>query len=234
MTYANRLKRLKKSWKNNMEGEGFPEFPDGNYICVLTDAILKESKAGDLGVLLKWTIDDEDNEFHQKPMPLWLALETPHDFIMQRAIGTLRKLGCEISEDPEEIEEEVVALKDRAPSARLVVSTSVRKSDGKEFKNTDVGRLIDDVDEDDDLAPDIEEEEDVEPDGDDEPANEPADDGDAEEVLMIGDVVEVEGKGQGKVTKVDDENDLVMVKLDGGKRAIRIAADKITLLDAGE
>jgi len=235
MSFKNRLKRLKKSWQENMDGgEGYPEFPDGNYICVLTEAELKESKAGDLGIGLKFVVDDEDNEFNGKTMYIWCALETPHDFIMQRAISNLRKLGCEISDDPEEIEEEIVALKDRAPTVRLVVSTTVRKKDGKEFKNTDVGRLIDEVDEDEDLVPDVEEDEDEQIVEEEEVEETEADDDEDCEVLMIGDKVEVEGKGPGKVSSIDDENGLVMVKLDGGKRAIRAAMDKVTLIDDSE
>ena len=57
------------------------------------------------------------------------------------------------------------------------------------------------------------------------------DEGDGEEII-VGQSVEIDGKGEGTVVRIDDENSLVHVKMGNGKKVVADPVDIVILRSA--
>lgn len=217
--------------QRNNPSNGFEEYPDGYYNVELASAEIRESSNGNLGIAIRWTITDEESDYDGKTIFHWLNLESSEG-ALGVTMSTLRRLGCEVPEDPSGLEDVISDLDESSLRVRLQLKTK------GEFQNKNVTRVYESDDEENEDAPfdeGVEDDETPAPDGEDEETGEEdvsdddsdGDEGDEEVELKEGMSVSVFGKGSGVVRKIDEENGLAMVKLDKGKRAIRVPFDQI-------
>jgi len=239
MSFRKRLAGLQENWDNAGQRKGgYENLPDGRYIAALSKAYIRESEKGDLYVVLHFVVEEGDHD--GSIVYDWNRIETEDGLYYTRQ--KLLKMGADVPDKLAKLEDCLSDLQDGEPRVRLQLKT---KGD---FQNVYLDRLLDSDDEpyepedapwdgdgddkgDDagDAADTGEEPDDADDDADDSDDT-GSDDATPEVDLAVGMRVDVEGRGEGMIKKIDEENELVHVRLDTGKRAV-VEPDAIMIID---
>jgi hypothetical protein len=254
MSFKARLRQMKSRFEEARSARSaFEDLPDGRYVCKITKAYLHESESGKMFAVFSFNVIEGEEK--GEVITDWNNLD--HDVGLRIFCEKVKRLGSELPDDPTAIEDMLKEIAGDRPTVRLRLKT--RKTDKGEFqgKNIEVeeeeeedeessefssgdhvkwskgsgvivsvdlgeGRAVIKRDSDGrksrvmltSLSP-------VETSND-------GDDDDGEE-LEVGQSVEVDGKGEGTVVKIDEDNALVHVKLDSGKKVVADPED-VTIL----
>lgn len=283
MSFKARLRQMKSRFEEARSSRSaFEDLPDGRYVCRLNKAYLHESESGKMfGVFSYVVIEGEEKG---EVVTDWNNLD--HDVGLRIFCEKVQRLGHDVPDDPEEIEDTVKEIAGDQPTVRLRLQSKTKGD--RTFQSKNIDRVMEEYDaegEDDNLAEavavvtdttsevddEIEDEDDVEEevefaagdlvqwskgagkiislDDDGKRAvikredngkksrvlvsslSAVEDDGDGEEII-VGQSVEIDGKGEGTVVRIDDENSLVHVKMGNGKKVVADPVDIVILRSA--
>jgi len=290
MSFKARLRQMKSRFDEAKSSRSaFEDLPDGRYICRMTKAYLHEAESGKIFAVFSYTVIEGEEQ--GEVITDWNNLE--HDVGLRIFCEKVQRLGHDVPDDPEEIEDTVKEIAADQPTVRLRLQSKTKGD--RTFQSKNIDRVMEDYDgegEDDNLAeavavvtdttPEVEDdiEEEVEDDasfavgdhvkwskgeGDiinldddgqravikrndngkksrvllssltlvasEEEDDEIIDEDDGEEIA-VGQSVEIDGQGEGKVVRIDDENSLVHVKMGNGKKIIADPVDIVILRSA--
>lgn len=293
--YTKRLRQARETWKEAAESTGFAELDDGLYMAKLVDCEIDETPDGDLRAVFTFEITDGEDAGTQVKSFFNLEKEVPARILQQQ----LAKLGVDVPDDPEELEEIFEELAGESPAVRLKLKT--RKTNQGEFQDRRIERKLDADDaadeegvfdeepEDDDSEPEEDEDAEEEVEDEDVEEGEPEDEGpefsegdlvewktgsgtvldhdpatgkytiekpDGKKVRVAGDHlsaatmeddeveedddgedlakgqwVDVDGKGEGKIAKLDEDAGLVHVKLNKTGKTVKVGPEAVTIID---
>lgn len=223
MSLSAQLKKAKDAWNKAKEikSDFDSPIPDGQYVGKLVTAEVGESQSsGRLQVHFKAVVST--GEYKGETINWYSGLKSEQNFMyLQRDIT---RLGKEVPEDINDLEEVLSEIAKEKPSIRFKVVTSgdftnvrlLKKLNSEEAPDEDVS----------DEEPEDAAEEPAEPEVE-EVAEEPAEE--PEDTIDVGMRVAFDVKGKevvGSVVSVDAENEKVVVKTDAGTK-LKVSAESL-------
>ncbi len=234
MSLKSNMGELKKLWAKGKEQkmEFDSSVPDGVYVGKINMAEFGESQNSGRPQVA-WAAKISVGEFKGETVRWWSGLKTEQNMMfLQRDIA---RLGKEVPEGIEDLEDILKEIENEKPSIRFRV-----KTDG-EFTNIRVLKKLSSADAEDADEEETEEEEevakeepkDVEPETEEEEVVEETEEEVVEEeepTLEVGLRAAFDLKGKevvGEVTKIDKENETAVVKVDGGAGSFKVKYEKL-------
>lgn len=219
MGIQDRLKRMKETYAQDRKGMVEWDAQPGTYNGIVEEATIFESKKGKLFIRVKFAIASGDHAGHRYTFLGGIEDEVPRRI----NFGFLKIMGCQLPADIMELEDDIAAWGERHPKIKFQI---VKKGEYLNFKpirilalDTDPDDIPEVPDEDDDGGTETHVEAEVE---------EEAEDG---EELKVGSFVEVEGRGEGTVTEINEDAGLAQVKLAASGDVEWFGGDVLNLIE---
>ena len=148
MSFKARLRQMKSRFEEARSSRSaFEDLPDGRYVCRLNKAYLHESESGKMfGVFSYVVIEGEEKG---EVVTDWNNLD--HDVGLRIFCEKVQRLGHDVPDDPEEIEDTVKEIAGDQPTVRLRLQSKTKGD--RTFQSKNIDRVMEDYDAEEDAEP---------------------------------------------------------------------------------